>query len=279
MNKKIKLAVILTCYNRRLKTQKCLASLFKNTFTKIKYDVFLVDDNSTDGTSEMIKNNFPLVNVIKGTGNLFWNRGMHLAWESASINDYDSYLWLNDDTYLKNNALESIYYAHMEKPNSILVGTLLNDSINNKSKNISYGGRLLKSRYNIVIPNKNFTRCDIFNGNCVLVPRSVFLKLGNLDYYFRHSYGDFEYGLRALKNNIKSYVIKGYLGYCKKDYGEGDYTFLSKKYSIIKRFKLLYSPLGKNPFEAFHISIKYNSLIYSILVFIKLHLNVIFRLK
>ena len=203
MKKRISIAVLLTCHNRKDETHKCLSQLFENKSSNFILKVYLVDDNSTDGTSEMIENNFPSVNVIKGTGDLFWNRGMHLAWETASIKDYDSYLWLNDDTYLKNNALESIYYAHIEKPNSILVGTLLNDSINNKSNNISYGGRMLNNRDDIIVPNNYFQRCDIFNGNCVLVPRFVFQKIGNLDYYFRHSYGDFEYGLRAKKIILK----------------------------------------------------------------------------
>lgn len=43
------------------------------------FDVFLVDDESTDGTSEAIKSEFPEVSIIKGDGSLFWNRGMYTA--------------------------------------------------------------------------------------------------------------------------------------------------------------------------------------------------------
>ena len=47
----MKIAAILTCYNRKEKTFQCLASLFEIIPT---CKVYLVDDNSTDGTSTLI---------------------------------------------------------------------------------------------------------------------------------------------------------------------------------------------------------------------------------
>ena len=277
MIKKTSIAVLLTCHNRKEKTLKCLSNLFKNDLTGVSITVFLVDDKCTDGTIQMVNRYYPQVIVLEGSGDLFWNRGMYLAWKIASQNQFDSYLWLNDDTYLKTDALKIIYGAHLKKPKSIIVGTLLHDS-KDDNRTISYGGRSLKNRDDIIIPDGRFLqKCDIFNGNCVLVPELVFQKIGNLDYYFRHSFGDFEYGLRSMKNNIDSYVVSDFVGYCKKDIIDGKFNFLNKKYNIRNRFKLLYSPLGKNPYEAFYLNRKYNSFIYSIAVFLKLHYNVIFK--
>jgi GT2 family glycosyltransferase len=72
------IAILITCYNRKEKTLSCLAALF-NCIVPDGYgfDVFLVDDGSTDGTSDAIKEGFTQVNIIQGNGNLFWNRGMH----------------------------------------------------------------------------------------------------------------------------------------------------------------------------------------------------------
>jgi GT2 family glycosyltransferase len=92
----MKIAVLLTCFNRKKKTLKCLSSLFAIS----NFDVYLVDDASTDGTSEEIQVQYPSVNIIKGNGNLFWNRGMYLAWSYALNDNYDYYLWLNDDVVL-----------------------------------------------------------------------------------------------------------------------------------------------------------------------------------
>jgi GT2 family glycosyltransferase len=104
------IAVLLTCHNRKDITIACLASLFKNALP-IGYslDVFLVDDGSTDGTSHAVRECYPQVNIIKGDGNLYWNRGMHKAWvDASSTKDYDYYLWLNDDTFIFEHTLETM---------------------------------------------------------------------------------------------------------------------------------------------------------------------------
>ena len=49
MNKKIKIAAILSCHNRKIKTMACLESLF-SIIPDI--DVYLTDDGCTDGTPE-----------------------------------------------------------------------------------------------------------------------------------------------------------------------------------------------------------------------------------
>ena len=93
----LSVAAILTCFNRKNKTQKCLESLFK---ILPDCDVYITDDGSTDGTRDMLHQCFPKVKVISGTGNLFWSRGMYTAWKEAVKGKYDYYLWLNDDIEL-----------------------------------------------------------------------------------------------------------------------------------------------------------------------------------
>lgn len=93
--KPVKIAVLLTCFNRVLKTINCLEALYAQQGLNIRFvvEIFLVDDGSTDGTSEAVSNKFPEVIIIKGNGSLFWNKGMHLAWETASMRQkYDFYL-------------------------------------------------------------------------------------------------------------------------------------------------------------------------------------------
>ena len=102
------IAVLLTVFNRKTKTLECLEHLYKQIpLEGYKVDVYLTDDGCTDGTPKAVKELFPDVNIIQGNGNLFWNRGMYVAWEAATqIKDYDFYLWLNDDTYLYPESLE-----------------------------------------------------------------------------------------------------------------------------------------------------------------------------
>lgn len=82
----MRIAVLMTCYNRVETTLRCLRLLFEQ---KGDFDVsvFLVDDGSSDKTGERVKANFPQVNAIKGTGALYWCKGMNLAWRTAG-NDF-----------------------------------------------------------------------------------------------------------------------------------------------------------------------------------------------
>jgi hypothetical protein len=79
------IAVIMTAHNRREKTLACLRSLMAATehATDVAYHVFLVDDGSTDGTSEAVAALALPLTIIRGDGDLYWNRGMVRAWESA----------------------------------------------------------------------------------------------------------------------------------------------------------------------------------------------------
>ena len=102
---KKKVAVLLTCHNRKEITIACLDSFY----TTIKPDnfifhIFLVDDGCIDGTSQAISLKYPEIFIIKGDGNLFWAGGMRLAWDEAMKNDnYYSFLLLNDDVVLSEN--------------------------------------------------------------------------------------------------------------------------------------------------------------------------------
>lgn len=80
-----RIAVLLTCHNRREKTLTCLQSLYECQLPdNFDLDVTLVDDGSTDDTTRSVKENFPNITIIHGNGHLFWNRGMYLAWNNAS---------------------------------------------------------------------------------------------------------------------------------------------------------------------------------------------------
>ena len=83
-------AVLMSCHNRCEMTLNCLARLASafDATTDCSFKVFLADDGSTDGTAVAVRKRFPSVNVIEGEGNLFWAKGMNLAWRT-SIAVYD----------------------------------------------------------------------------------------------------------------------------------------------------------------------------------------------
>lgn len=240
-------AVLLTVFNRKEKTLECLSRLFDQLPVEdLQIDVFLTDDGCTDGTAEAVENSFPSVHILEGSGDLFWNRGMLMAWKAASgTKDYDAYIWLNDDTYVYDDMLVSLAQAMKQtSERAILVGAT-EDA--NHSK-LTYGGRLRECI--IPIPTGELTPVEYFNGNIVLVPRIVFQQLGYLDDYFTHSKGDFDYGLRARRMGIEIYQVGKVLGTCEAHPTVDKWC--NPTVPFLKRWNMLHRPNGMPPHELFH---------------------------
>src|SRR5574343_1009849 len=98
-------AVLMTCFNRCDQTLLALEALAGAVGKAAQLIVVLVDDGSTDGTADRVRRNYPDVHVVTGSGNLFWNGGMRLAWQSALPFEPSFFLWLNDDTVLRAGAI------------------------------------------------------------------------------------------------------------------------------------------------------------------------------
>ena len=218
-----RIAVLLTCYNRKEKTINCLTSLYKaiDLFNfGIKFDIYLVDDGSTDGTYEEVNKRFPEIIINKGTGNLFWARGMRLAWETASgaNKDYDSFLLLNDDVVLSETFIEDIIQTHefcLKNYNqSGIYVCSTTDPINLK---ISYGGVLIKNKgiklKKIRINPSNVpVICSMANANILMVTKAVVNAIGIFDAKYIHQFADYDYTLTASEHGIPVLVCPVLVG-------------------------------------------------------------------
>jgi GT2 family glycosyltransferase len=249
----LKIATLITCHNRKAKTLACLEKLYRSNLPKsYSLDVFLVDDGSIDGTADAVKTAFSQVKIIIGNGSLYWNRGMHLAWQTAAHEkDYDYYLWLNDDTYVFENTLDVLLSAADATKNEAIIVAA---SCSNTTGELTYCG--FQSDGNKVSPADKLVQIDMFNGNCVLVPKFVHQAIGNLDPLFHHSIGDFDYGLRARKKGIKSFVAPNYLAHCESHNALPKWCLPSV--SLKERLLLLYSPLGHcQPYYFFRFELRH----------------------
>jgi GT2 family glycosyltransferase len=273
-----KIAVLITSHNRKQTTLKCLSNLYKQTGwnTQFLLSVYLVDDGSTDGTGAAVKEQFPMVNVIFGTGDLYWNRGMHLAWDTASKSneDYDHFLWLNDDVVLYDFALEHLLFCGNKSHfKSIICGVF---ETTQGSNSICYGGGNFNGKTYIAnsLHTEYLQSCVIINGNCVLVAKAVFEKVGMLDKIFPHALGDHDYSLRAKKMNIDSYTTQKIIGNCDKNASLPLWCLSSTPF--LKRLKVLYSPLGNS--HPYYYTIYMNrhfGLFRAFKNFITIHLRVV----
>ena len=216
------LAILLTCYNRKQKTLDCLSNLFEQSLPEeIQLSVYLVDDGSTDGTTEAVQQKYPHVNVLQGDGSLFWTGGMQLAFAEAIRHSHNFYLWLNDDTILYPTAIKTLLttfdYAVAKVGNlNVIVAGATQDP---DSGVLTYGG-VLKGhwthpcRFHWLKSIAEPQPCDTMNGNCVLISHQAAELVGGLDLTFRHYAADFDYGLRAKQRGGTVWMAPGYVGTC-----------------------------------------------------------------
>lgn len=256
-----KIAAIMTCHNRVVKTVACLNSLFS---INPDIDVYLTDDGCTDGTPEKVKLISSRVKVISGNGNLFWSRGMYVAWKEALKNDYDYYLWLNDDVELYPYFLEELMECnHIFSNHNIIVG-LIKDSA---TGNIIYGGTDKSGK--LIQESERPQPIINMNGNVVLVPKSVVKDIGIIDFVYWHDIGDVDYGLMATKAGIPVLTTRKAIA---NGYSNGKFCRVRKwGTTVTKRFKKLYSPLGSNPNISFYFFKKHKSILHACFVYIYLH--------
>ena len=270
------IAVIMACHNRKEKTAICLSSLYKQEGLdfRFKLSIFLLDDNSTDGTSDYVSSFFPKVHLINGDGNLYWNRGMYKAWESAykSNLSFDFYLWLNDDTFLYPNALNILIDSAQQTDFKSIICSSICSTLDDRK--MTYGGcKLIGSSSYPNYPNGKLQLCDLINGNCVLIHHSIFLKVGNLDRTFHHAIGDNDYGLRAKKMGILSFSTGYFVGTCHEGHSP---DWCNYKLPLIIRFRNLYSPLGNaEPIKYFIYQYRHFGLFRAIFTFISSHIRLL----
>lgn len=215
----MKLAVLIASHNRRESTLGCLSRLLPQIGEDAR--VYLVDDGSTDGTAVGVAGlKDKRINVINGNGRLYWAKGMRKAWEAAIAerNNWDGFLWLNDDTEIDGGALQNLLVVNDGK--KIVVGELANSR-----GEVVYGTR----------------KGGLFTGNFVYVPHKVYEQLGVICGEYSHAWADSDYAMRAKRAGI-GIVSAGVVG---KAEGHPNRPSL-KGLTLRERIGMLRNPKGWN---------------------------------
>jgi len=98
------LTIITVNWNTREMLRNCLESIKQHCgFQKIK--VIVVDNNSRDGSKEMVQTFFPEVKLINSGGNIGFGKANNLAFHQANT---PFILFLNPDTVVMNGTIEGM---------------------------------------------------------------------------------------------------------------------------------------------------------------------------
>ena len=211
----MKFYIIIPVFNNKKVTLKCLEQLYQQTFKE--FDIYVIDDGSSDGTSFAIQDKYPQVNILKGDGNLWWagatNKGLEAILPHAKNSDY--VLTLNDDVFFENDYLECLARSAAERP-EWLIGSVSIDFHNNK--NIDRGhffdwrtrGKITDSLNN----EKYNDNVNVLSGRGTLIPVTVFKKIGLYAAKRLPQYAaDYELANRAQKAGFNLCVYLGAIIY------------------------------------------------------------------
>ena len=190
--------VVTAVHNRIAITTRFVESLKKQTYHG-SIHFLMVDDGSTDGTDEKIKELYPNTSVLYGDGNLFWGGALQKAYEyllEQNLSEEDIIFYVNDDSRLDENFLENAIELLNKHPNDLVTGC-------------AYGiktGYYLDGPVEFNLNNGKVTHLPAGAiGNCastraLLLKVPVFKDIGGFHPVLLPHYGsDYEYTIRAAK--------------------------------------------------------------------------------
>ena len=192
--------IVTAAHNRYKITEKFVDSLCRQTYRDIH--LIFVDDGSTDGTSEMVKERLPESTILYGDGNLWWAGALQKAyeWIREYAADEDGVLISNDDTEYPPDYIEKGVCLLAKYPNTMIAGC-------------GYGMRSGKHLDGIFEHSFRDGTGRLLpadsEGNCAST-RSLFLtaaiwkKTGGMHpVLLPHYFSDFEFTIRAWKKGVK----------------------------------------------------------------------------
>jgi glycosyltransferase involved in cell wall biosynthesis len=204
-----KIAIVIPVHNRRETTRSCLTTLQQQTLKGFR--VIIADDGSTDGTEEMIRSEFPYVELVSGDGNLWWSGSMNLGVRKAKDLGCEYVISLNDDAAPEPDMVEAMANAATSTPRAIQ-GAFI---IDQQSGRPHFAGRIIRwtrpADYLLdLVPEherKGLHELDHYFGWAMWIPMEVFNTVGYFDEaHFPQYEGDTDLTLRATEHGFPLYV-------------------------------------------------------------------------
>lgn len=119
-------AIIIVSWNVRDYLSDCLRSVCADlAASKLQGQIWVVDNASTDGTVDLVRDLFPQVNVIANETNLGFGAANNQGMRAAAVDDPRYYFLLNPDTYVRPGALGRLVQEMDARPKAGIAGARL----------------------------------------------------------------------------------------------------------------------------------------------------------
>lgn len=218
------ISIIIVNFNTEDLLRDCLMSIYEKT-SGLSYEIFVVDNASSDSSCAMVQSEFPEVNLIRNNE----NKGFAAANNQAIPLVKGKYIvLLNSDTVLINNAF-GIMYGFMEGHDG---AGICGPQLLNKDRSIQKSvaefpsikkiiGSYIKS-VNRVKPLNGFNQFDpqfydyrrqkkivgaVLTGACLMIRRSLFEVFGLLDEQYFFYLEEADWSLSIIKKSWEIWIV------------------------------------------------------------------------
>jgi len=235
-------SIIIVNYNGKHYLEKCLESLFKIIYDN--YEIIVVDNNSTDGSIEFLKHDFPKILTKKLEKNYGFSYPNNLG---SKLAKGEFLLFLNNDTIVDPNFIRPLVNSMISDPNIAICQSLLlapDGKVDSSGDFLDEYGRVYSSKKTPKEPQNILSA----KGASMLIRKNIFFELDMFDEKFFASFEDVDLGWRAWIRNFKTFIIPTSIVYHHKGSTiskmKEDIQFHSAKNALILRltnFEAFYS--------------------------------------
>jgi len=199
MRKTPSVVIVILNWNGKNWLRNCLKSIRKNT-KYTNYKIFVVDNGSADGSIEMVKKEFPIVQLICNKENLGFSRATNQGIKRALKNGADYVFLLNNDMeIIQKDWLKNLVETAESNDN---IGIVESNTLLFCDKITFSARQSFEERYNL--SSEKTREVDLVGGGLALIKREVIEKIGLFDEGFSPFWGeDCDYSARTKKAGYK----------------------------------------------------------------------------
>lgn len=258
------LSIIIVNYNVRAYLEQCLRSVFASRCA-LDFEVYVVDNHSTDGSVDYLKGLYPQVHFIENDENLGFARANN---EAIRCSQGRYVLLLNPDTIITEHTLVDCVSYLDTRPDAGGLGTYMLRTDGSFAYESRRGlptpfvafckmsglckmfphSRLFGKYYMRYLNEMEESEIEVISGAFMMLRRSALEKVGLLDEAFFMYGEDIDLSYRLLKGGFKNYYIPSPILHYKGESTEKSsfryvYTFYNAMQLFFnkhyKRYKLL----------------------------------------
>ncbi len=277
----MELSIIIVNYNVKFFLEQCLHSVLKAT-KNISAEIFVVDNNSVDGSVQFIPERFPEINFIANPENVGFSKANNQA---IKIARGKYVLLLNPDTVVEEDTFEKVIAFMDTHPDAGGLGVKMIDGKGNFLPESKRGlptpwvafykifglSKLFKKskkfgKYHLsFLDEEKIHEVDVLSGAFMLLRESVLHKIGLLDETFFMYGEDIDMSYRVSKAGFKNYyfpetTIIHYKGESTK---KGTLNYVKAFYNAMNIFARKHFSGGKAGFFSLfiHLAIYFRALL------------------